>query len=133
MLPRKSDYFHPGTIHCPLDHLRMTFQPNLNIYRCNLPGCPVAYAPDRGYHRVPDRDDAPALEAFYAHAAICVCENSDAHHLFIEDYVAARKVRFWACSSRSCGYEVTQRLEKTFDGWRTCGSFEHTKPVKLRH
>jgi hypothetical protein len=134
MLPSKSQghFRSPATIHCPLDHLRMTFHASLNAYRCNLPRCPVAYAPDKGYYRILE-EDARAHESFYAQAAICLCENDDSHSLYIEDYVVARKVRFWVCPVRSCRYEVSQRMEKTSDGWRTCGSFELTKPVKLHH
>ena len=133
MLPAKSPYHQPATIHCPLDHLRMRFHPGVGAYRCNLPGCPVAYAPDQGYYRVQEAGDVIAREIFYAQTAICLCENGDSHQLYIQDYVAGRKVRFWACPVRSCGYEVSQRLEKTADGWRTCGSFEHDKPVRIRH
>jgi hypothetical protein len=134
MLPTKSPYFLPATIHCPLDHLRMHFDPSTRVYRCNLSSCNVAYAPSRGYYRVGERPtNTQTHESFYGQAAICLCENDDQHPLYIEDYVVARKVRFWACPVRSCGYEVSQRLEKTESGWRTCGSFEQSKPVKLRH
>jgi hypothetical protein len=133
MLPSKSYSFQPTTIHCPLDHLRMSFDTATRAYHCNLHDCPVAYSVERGYYRIPDEDDAYAREIFYAHAAICLCESDDRHPLYIQDYVASRKVRFWACPIRACGYEVSQRLEKTADGWRTCGFFEHTKPVRLRH
>jgi hypothetical protein len=132
MLPAKSPYDQPATIHCPRDHLRMRFHAGSNAYRCNLPECPVAYAPDTGYYRIQEARDAIAREIFYAQAAICLCENDDLHQLYIQDYVTGRKVRFWACPVRSCGYEVSQRLEKTAAGWRTCGSFEHDKPVRLR-
>jgi hypothetical protein len=132
MLPAKSPYYQPPTIHCPLDHLRMRFRPDMNTYRCNLSGCPVAYAADKGYYRIQEAGDVIAREIFYAQAAICLCENDDLHQLYIQDYVASRKVRFWACPVRTCGYEVSQRLEKTSDGWRTCGSFEHHKPVRIR-
>ena len=133
MLPIKGHYYRPpAIIHCPVDHLRMTFHPAINAYRCNLPRCPVAYTPDKGYYRIFE-EDAQSRELFYAQTAICLCENDDSHSLYIEDYVIGRKVRFWVCPVRACGYEVSQRLEKTSDGWRTCGSFEHTKPVKLRH
>jgi hypothetical protein len=133
MLPSKSHDCQPATIHCPLDHLRMSFHAASKAYRCNLRGCPVAYAPDKGYYRIQDEGDAYAREIFYAQAAICLCESDDAHPLYIQDYVASRKVRFWVCPVKVCGYEASQRLEKTTDGWRTCGSFEHTKPVRLRH
>jgi hypothetical protein len=132
MLPTKRAHFQPDTIHCPLDHLRMRFHAESNVYRCNLSGCPIAYAPGEGYCRIQGDDEQEAREAFYAQAAICLCENDDFHPMYIEDYVAARKVRFWVCSVRTCGYEISQRLEKTANGWRTCGSFEHTKPVRLR-
>ncbi len=131
MLPTKRALPQPSTIHCPLDHLRMRFIPAIDAYRCNLSGCPVAYAADKGYYRILESDPA-ARESFYAQAAICLCEGDDLHPLYIEDYVVSRKVRFWVCPVPACGYEVSQRLEKTPDGWRTCGSFEHTKPVKLR-
>jgi hypothetical protein len=133
MLPSKSQYFQPATIHCPLDHLRMSFHAPSRSYRCNLRDCPVAYAMDKGYYRIDDEGDIHAREIFYAHAAIYLCENDDTHPMYIQDYVASRKVRFWACPVRGCAYEVSQRLEKTPDGWRTCGFFEHTKPVRLRH
>jgi hypothetical protein len=132
MLPAKSQYYLPGTIHCPLDHLRMKFQASVNAYRCNLGGCPAAYAPDKGYYRIQEAGNATAREAFYGQAAICLCENDDVHPLYIQDYSASRKVRFWVCPVRGCGYEVSQRLEKTAEGWRTCGSFEHQAPVRIR-
>jgi hypothetical protein len=132
MLPSKGQYIEPATIHCPLDHLRMTFDPGSGAYYCNLRGCPVAYTLGQGYYQVPDAGDPYAREIFYAHAAICLCETDEAHPLYIEDYVINRKVRFWMCPVRGCGYEVSQRLEKTQHGWRTCGSFEHTKPVRIR-
>jgi len=132
MLPAKSQYYLPATIHCPLDHLRMRFQASINAYRCNLGGCPAAYAPDRGYYRVQEAGGAAAREAFYAQAAICLCENDESHQLYVQDYAASRKVRFWVCPIRGCGYEVSQRLEKTAEGWRTCGSFEHKAPVRIR-
>jgi hypothetical protein len=132
MLPAKSQCHQPATIHCPLDHLRMKFQARINAYRCNLPGCPAAYAPDKGYYRIQEAGDATAREAFYAQAAICLCENDDFHQLYIQDYSASRNVRFWVCPVKVCGYEVSQRLEKTADGWRTCGSFEHKTPVRMR-
>jgi len=133
MLPSKSYSCQPATIHCPLDHLRMSFHPGSQTYHCNLHGCPVAYTLDKGYYRIPDEGDTYAREIFYAQAAICLCESDDRHPMYIQDYAASRKVRFWACPVPPCGYEVSQRLEKTQDGWRTCGSFEHTKPVRLRH
>jgi hypothetical protein len=132
MLPKKRERYQPATIHCPLDHLRMSFQAAASLYCCNLRGCPVLYTPDKGYYRIHEDGNAQAREAFYAQAAICICATDDVHQLYIEDYVASRRVRFWVCSIRSCGYEVSQRLEKTLDGWRTCGSFEHQTPVKLR-
>jgi hypothetical protein len=133
MLPSKRHYVQPATtIHCPLDHLRMSFHARNRAYRCNLRGCPVAYAPDAGYYRIQDQGDAIAREIFYALAAICLCERDDSHPLYIQDYVASRKVRFWACPVDACDYEASQRLEKIPDGWRTCGSFEHTKPVRIR-
>ena len=132
MLPTKRAYVQPATIHCPLDHLRMHFVPAIQGYRCNLSSCPVAYTPEEGYYRVYEHGDLVARESFYAQAALCLCESDDLHALYIEDFVPNRKVRFWVCPFTSCRYEVSQRLEKTSDGWRTCGSFEHTKPVKLR-
>ena len=132
MLPTKAAHSQPATIHCPLDHLRMRFVPGLRAYRCNLTGCPAAYAPGKGYYRIHEEGDAHAREAFCAQVAICLCENDDLHPLYIEDFIASNKVRFWVCPVPACGYEVSQRLEKTPAGWRTCGSFEQTKPVKLR-
>ncbi len=111
----------------------MSFHPGSQAYHCNLSGCPVAYTLDKGYYRVSDEGDEFARENFCAHAAICLCESDDLHPMYIQDYSASRKVRFWACPESGCGYEVSQRLEKTTDGWRTCGFFEHTKPVRLRH
>jgi hypothetical protein len=133
MLPSKNYSFQPATIHCPLDHLRMSFDPGSQAYHCNLRGCPVAYTLDKGYYRISDEDDAYAREIFWTQAAICLCESDDAHPMYIQDYAASRKVRFWACPAQGCDYEVSQRMEKTADGWRTCGFFEHTKPVRLRH
>jgi hypothetical protein len=133
MLPAKSPHYAPVTIHCPLDHLRMRFDTRSGAYRCNLPGCPTAYAPEKGYYRVHEEGDEQAREAFYGQAALCLCENDDSHRLYIQDYAASRKVRFWMCPVRTCGYEVSQRLEKTADGWRTCGWFEHKTPVRIRH
>ncbi len=133
MLPRRNDYLLPAAVHCPQDHLRMLFDAREKRYRCDLPGCFAAYTPELGYHRLDEPFDAHAREIFHAQAAVCVCEHSEAHQLYIDQFVPARKVRFWACPFRGCGYEVTQRMEKTSDGWRTCGSFEHSKPVKLRH
>jgi hypothetical protein len=133
MLPSKNYLLPPVTIHCPLDHLRMSFDATTQAYHCNLSGCPVAYSVDKGYYRASNEDDVCAREIFYAHAAICLCESDERHPLYIQDYVASRKVRFWACPVRACAYEVSQRLEKTADGWRTCGFFEHTKAVRLRH
>lgn len=132
MLPSKGLYSPPVTIHCPVDHLRMSFRPAVNAYRCNWPGCPATYSLQKGYYRLPEEGDAAAQEAFYGQEAICLCEKDDFHRLYIEDYVANRKVRFWVCPVRGCGYEVTQRLEKTPQGWRTCGSFEQTKAVRIR-
>ena len=80
-----------------------------------------------------DEDDPYAREIFCAQSAICLCETDDAHPMYIQDFVANLKIRFWACPLRSCDYEVSQRMEKTQDGWRTCGFFEHTKPVRMRH
>ena len=131
MLPTKRTYLQPSSIRCPLDHLSMRFITAIQAYRCSLSGCPVAYAVDKGYYRILETDPG-ARESFYAQAAIVLCENGDLHPLYIEDYVATRKVRFWVCPVPACGYEVSQRLEKTHDGWRTCGSFEHTKPVRIR-
>jgi hypothetical protein len=134
MLPAKSPYFLPATIHCPLDHLRMHFDSATRGYRCNLSSCGVTYAPSRGYYLIGEGSvQGQTHESFYGQAAVCLCENDDQHPLYIEDYVVARKVRFWVCPVRSCGYEVSQRLEKTLTGWRTCGAFEQNKPVKLRH
>jgi hypothetical protein len=132
MLPSKGLYFAPAIIHCPVDHLRMSFRPAMNGYRCNWSGCPVAYSLESGYYCVQEQGDAAAREVFYGREAICLCEKDDLHSLYIEDFVANRKVRFWVCPVRGCGYEVSQRLEKTADGWRTCGSFEHTKAVRMR-
>jgi hypothetical protein len=101
-------------------------------YRCNLAGCSAAYKPEKGYYRWPEEDDEHAREIFYAQEAVCLCENDESHGLYIQDYVASRKVRFWACAAKDCDYEVSQRLEKTAEGWRTCGWFEHTKPVRIR-
>jgi hypothetical protein len=131
MLPRKD--YPPPVVLCPRDHLRMDFHPKANAYRCNLPGCPLAYATDKGYFSVEQDGDAEARNSLYAQSALCLCENNESHHLYIEDYVVARRVRFWVCPVHSCGYEVTQRLEKTSHGWRTCGSFEQSKPIRLRH
>jgi hypothetical protein len=132
MLPSKSLHSQPATIHCPLDHLRLSFHAASETYRCNLRGCPVVYALDKGYYQIQDEGDEYAREIFYAQAAICLCDSDDSHPLYIQDYAASRKVRFWACPVQGCGYEVSQRLEKTQDGWRTCGFFEHTKPVRIR-
>jgi hypothetical protein len=133
MLPSKSQYRQPVTIHCPLDHLRMTFDARSGTYRCNLRGCPVGYSLQKGYYRITDEDDPYAREIFCAQSAICLCETDDAHPLYIQDFVANLKIRFWACPVRSCDFEVSQRMEKTQDGWRTCGFFEHSKAVRLRH
>jgi len=130
MLPKKD--YPPAIIHCPLDHLRMDFHAKLGVYRCNLPGCPLAYTSEQGYFSIADISGSQARESLYAQAAICLCEHDDSHSLYIEDYLAARRVRFWVCPVRSCGFEVTQRLEKTRSGWRTCGSFEQSKPLRLR-
>jgi hypothetical protein len=132
MLPRKSLYAPPTVIHCPVDHLRMSFRAGMSAYQCNWPGCPVAYSLEKGYYRLPDAGNEEAREEFYARMAVCLCESGDFHPLYIEDFVASRKVRFWVCPIRGCGYEVSQRLEKTADGWRMCGSFEHTKAIKIR-
>jgi hypothetical protein len=114
MLPNKSLFSPPLIIHCPVDHLRMSFRAGMNVYRCTWPGCAVLYSFEKGYYRLQEEGDAKA------------------HPLYIEDFVASRKVRFWVCPVRGCGYEVSQRLEKTAEGWRTCGSFEHTKAVRMR-
>ncbi len=132
MLPSKGLYLPPAIIHCPVDHLRMSFRPRLNAYRCNWPGCAVAYSLEKGYFRSHEEGNAAAREAFYAQEAVCLCEKDDLHALYVEDFVANLRVRFWVCPVRGCGYEVSQRLEKTAQGWRTCGSFEHTKAVRIR-
>jgi len=132
MLPSKSYYSQPTTIHCPMDHLRMTYDPGLRAYYCNLRGCPVAYSLEHGYYQLPDAGDPYAREIFYAQAAICPCGSDDTHPLYVQDYVASRKVRFWACPVRGCDYEVSQRLEKTQEGWRMCGAFEAHKPIRIR-
>ncbi|SRR5882724_3874560 len=132
MLPSKGLYFAPAIIHCPADHLRMSFRPRTNAYGCNWPGCSVEYSLEKGYYRLQEQGDAAAREVFYGQEALCLCEKDDLHPLYIEDFVTNRKVRFWVCPVRACGYEVSQRLEKTADGWRTCGSFEHTKAVRMR-
>jgi hypothetical protein len=132
MLPSKSLYFAPTIIHCLVDHLRMSFRPGSNAYVCNLPGCPVAYSLEKGYYRVPEAGEAAAREAFHGREAVCMCEKDELHQLYIEDFVANLRVRFWVCPVRGCGYEVSQRLEKTAVGWRTCGSFEHAKAVRMR-
>jgi hypothetical protein len=132
MLPSKGYSFQPATIHCPMDHLRMSFDRACNAYFCNLRGCLVAYSLETGYYLLPDAGDEYAREIFYAHAAICLCDSNERHPLYIQDYAVNRKVRFWACPVPGCDYEVSQRLEKTLDGWRMCGSFEHTKPVRIR-
>jgi hypothetical protein len=138
MLPRKNYPHHaPAIVRCPLDHLHMDFQSKLNAYRCNLPGCRVAYSTDHGYFLVSSNGNpAASLQShvpLYAQAAICLCENDETHPLYIEDYVATRRVRFWVCPVHSCRYEVSQRLEKTDVGWRTCGSFEQSTPIRIRH
>jgi hypothetical protein len=115
-----------------MDHLRMTWDAGTRTYYCNLSGCPAAYSLERGYYQLPDAGDEYAREIFYAHLAICLCPTDDAHPLYVQDYVASRKVRFWACPVHGCGYEVSQRLEKTPDGWRMCGSFEAQKPIRIR-
>ena len=132
MLPHKSLFLPPPIIHCPVDHLLMCFRAGMKVYGCNWPGCAVLYSFEKGYYRLQEDGDAKAREAFYGREAICLCERGDFHPLYIEDFVANRKVRFWVCPVRGCGYEVSQRLEKTADGWRTCGSFEHTKAVRMR-
>jgi hypothetical protein len=132
MLPSKGQHLQPATMHCPVDHLRMSYRPGINAYRCNWPGCSVTYSFEKGYYRVAEQGDVVAQEAFHGREAICLCEKDDLHQLYIEDFVANRKVRFWVCPVRGCGYEVTQRLEKTPQGWRTCGAFEHTKAVRIR-
>jgi hypothetical protein len=115
----------------------MEFQTRLNAYRCKLPGCRVAYSIERGYFLVDQKGQCvssrPARDILYAAAALCLCDNDDGHSLYIEHYAAARRVRFWRCPVRDCGYEVSQRLEKTHLGWRTCGSFEQPKAVRVRH
>ena len=132
MLPSKGLYLPPTIIHCPADHLRMSFRPGVNAYRCNWPGCPVVYSLENGYYRLPEEGSVVAREAFYGREALCLCEKDDRHWMYVEDFVANLRVRFWVCPVRGCGYEVSQRLEKTSDGWWTCGSFEHTKPVRIR-
>jgi hypothetical protein len=112
--------------------LRMSFRAGVDAYRCNWPGCPVGYSVEKGYYRLPDGGDAKVREEFYGREAICLCEKGDFHHLYIGDFVAGRKVRFWVCPVRGCGYEVSQRLEKTVDGWRMCGSFEQSTAVRIR-
>jgi hypothetical protein len=132
MLPHKSLFYAPSTIHCPVDHLRMTFRSGTNVYRCNWPGCPIAYSLEKGYYRVSEDGNATKREELYALEAICLCEKADFHQLYIGDFVTGRKVRFWVCPVRGCGYEVSQRLEKTDVGWRTVGSFEHTSAVRIK-
>ena len=132
MLPIKSVYFAPTVIHCPVDHLRMSFRAGVDAYRCNWPGCPGGYSVEKGYYRLPDGGDAKVREDFYGREAICLCEKGDFHHLYIGDFVTGRKVRFWVCPVRGCGYEVSLRLEKTVDGWRMCGSFEQGTAVRIR-
>jgi hypothetical protein len=117
----------PATIHCPLDHLRMSFHDASGVYRCNLPECPIAYAPDRGYYRLDEQGDDAAQEELYALAALATCQNDPLHRPYIEDFVARRRVRFWVCPARGCDFEASQRLEKTPDGWRTCGAFERKR------
>ena len=90
---------------------------------CVFPGTRV--------YQLPDAGDEYAREIFYAQLAICLCPTDDAHPLYVQDYVASRKVRFWACPVHGCDYEVSQRLEKTPDGWRMCGSFEAQKPIRI--
>ena len=132
MLPQKSLFYAPTTIHCPLDHLRMTFRSGVNVYRCNWPGCPMAYSMEKGYCRTGEEGDAKKRVELYGQEAICLCERADFHQLYVADYAAGRKVRFWVCPVRGCGYEVSQRLEKTENGWRTVGSFEHNSAVRLK-
>ena len=88
MLQHKSLYSPPPVIHCPVDHLRMSFRPGANVYRLNWPGCPVVYSLEKGYYRLQEEVDAQAREAFYGQEAICVCERGDFHPLYIEDFVA---------------------------------------------
>jgi hypothetical protein len=132
MLPIKSVYFPPETIHCPADHLRMSFRAGVEAYRCNWPGCLVTYSVEKGYYLLKREGDAKAREEFYAREAICLCEKGDFHHLYIGDFVDNRKVRFWVCPVRGCGYEVSQRLEKTETGWRMCGAFAQHTAVRIR-
>jgi hypothetical protein len=132
MLPSKGLYLLPVTIHCPVDHLRMGFRPDTNAYRCNWPGCRVAYLLEKGYYRAPEERDMVAQVTFWGREAICLCEKDDAHRMYIEDFVTNLRLRFWVCPVRGCGYEVSQRLEKTAAGWRTCGSFEQNRPVRMR-
>jgi hypothetical protein len=87
---------------------------------------------EKGYYRALEERDTAEQVAFWGREAICLCEKDDTHRVYIEDFVANLRVRFWVCPVRACGYEVSQRLEKTPDGWRTCGSFEQTKPVRIR-
>src|ERR1700733_4106035 len=111
MLPSKGLYSPPAIIHCPVDHLRMSFRPRLNAYRCNWPGCAVAYSLEKGYFRSHEEGSVGAREAFYGQAAVCLCEKDDLHALYIEDFVANLRVRFWVCPVRGCGNGVSQRLE----------------------
>ena len=74
MLPQKSLFYAPTTIHCPVDHLRMTFRAGVNVYRCNWPGCPMAYSMEKGYFRAGEEGDAKKREELYGQEAICLCE-----------------------------------------------------------
>jgi hypothetical protein len=73
MLPKKD--YPPAIIHYPLDHLRMDFHAKLGVYRCNLPGCPLAYTSAQGYFSIADLSGSQARESLYAQAAICLCEH----------------------------------------------------------
>ncbi len=92
----------------------------------------MAYSLEKGYFRTGEDGDARKRQELYAQEAVCLCEKADFHQLYIGDFAAGRKVRFWVCPVRGCGYEVSQRLEKTESGCRTVGSFEHSSAVRLR-
>jgi hypothetical protein len=92
----------------------------------------MAYSMEKGYFRAGEEGEAKKREDLYGQEAICLCEKADFHNLYIVDFAVGRKVRFWVCPVRGCGYEVSQRLEKTDSGWRTVGSFEHTAAVRLK-
>ena len=89
-MPSKGLYLPPPIIHCPVDHLRMSFRPGMNAYRCNLPGCAVVYSLENGYYRLPEEGDVAAREAFYGREGLCLCEKYDWHWLYVEDFVANR-------------------------------------------